>query len=223
VTCHDSLTWCPGHYATKQSFVTMYPRLRVVRVNALRGAGVGPVEIASQARNDCFMRTVIARSAFRDEAIAGRMLPRLRVVRVSALRGAGVGSVGIASQARNDCFMRTVIARSAFRDPAVSLTGDGRSRWVARPVYLPDLNISASRCYDAVMRTTLTLDADVLQAARSLARARSISLGAAVSELARRGIERDRLEARGALPHFHVPAGATAITLEDVKRVEDEA
>jgi len=73
------------------------------------------------------------------------------------------------------------------------------------------------------MRTTLTLDADILQAAKSLARARAISLGAAVSELARRGLEQERLGARGTLPHFHVPPGAKPITLEDVKRVEDEA
>lgn len=38
------------------------------------------------------------------------------------------------------------------------------------------------------MRTTLELDDSVVAAARSLARARRISLGAAVSELARRGM-----------------------------------
>lgn len=38
------------------------------------------------------------------------------------------------------------------------------------------------------MRTTLEIDDTVLAAARSLARARGISIGAAVSELARRGI-----------------------------------
>ena len=38
------------------------------------------------------------------------------------------------------------------------------------------------------MRTTLDLDQSVLVAARALARDESISLGAAVSELARRGL-----------------------------------
>ena len=38
------------------------------------------------------------------------------------------------------------------------------------------------------MRTTLELDDAVLAAARSLARSRGMSLGAAVSELARRGL-----------------------------------
>ena len=38
------------------------------------------------------------------------------------------------------------------------------------------------------MRTTLDLDDTVLAAARSLARAKGVSIGAAVSELARRGL-----------------------------------
>jgi hypothetical protein len=73
------------------------------------------------------------------------------------------------------------------------------------------------------MRTTLTLDPDVLQAARSLARAQDISIGAAVSQLARRGLKQERPEAPSGLPRFHVPPEARVITLEDVKRVEDEA
>ncbi len=39
------------------------------------------------------------------------------------------------------------------------------------------------------MRTTVDLDDTVLAAARSLARARGITLGAAISELARRGLQ----------------------------------
>lgn len=72
------------------------------------------------------------------------------------------------------------------------------------------------------MRTTVTLDSDVLRAARSLARSRSISLGAAISELARRGLEQQRPVSEGAFPHFRVPAGARPITLEDVQQLEDE-
>lgn len=41
------------------------------------------------------------------------------------------------------------------------------------------------------MRTTLDVDDTVLAAARSLARSRGISLGQAVSELARRGLAAD--------------------------------
>lgn len=73
------------------------------------------------------------------------------------------------------------------------------------------------------MRTTLSLDPDILQAARSLSRARSISIGAAVSQLARRGLEVERGGATDGMPHFPVPPGARVFTLDDVKRIEDEA
>jgi hypothetical protein len=73
------------------------------------------------------------------------------------------------------------------------------------------------------MRTTLTLDDDVLRAARSLARARALSLGAAVSELARTGLLQRRTSAEpAAFPAFDVPADAPTITLEDVRALEDE-
>jgi len=63
-----------------------------------------------------------------------------------------------------------------------------------------------------------------MRAARSLARTRSISLGAALSELARRGLQQERnVAGSGGFPLFHVSPGARAITLEDVKRMEDEA
>jgi hypothetical protein len=76
------------------------------------------------------------------------------------------------------------------------------------------------------MRTTLTIDDDLLAAARSLAQARSESLGKAISDLARRGLEatpRVRPNAGGSgFPVFSVPKGARPITLEDVRRAEDE-
>lgn len=76
------------------------------------------------------------------------------------------------------------------------------------------------------MRTTLTIDDDLMAAARSLARAKSESLGKAISELARRGLNatpRVRRSPRGSgFPVFSVPKGAHPITLEDVRRAEDE-
>lgn len=72
------------------------------------------------------------------------------------------------------------------------------------------------------MRTTLTLDDDIVRAARSLARARELSLGAAVSELARRGLDHTRDVAVDDFPTFRVSPNARPITLEDVKRLEDE-
>lgn len=73
------------------------------------------------------------------------------------------------------------------------------------------------------MRTTLTIDDDMMLAARSLARARSISLGAAVSELMRQGLQQRSVTAvEDGFPVFRVPENARPITLEDVKKIEDE-
>jgi hypothetical protein len=72
------------------------------------------------------------------------------------------------------------------------------------------------------MRTTLSLDEDILRAAKSLAQAQAISLGAAVSELARRGLQRSRPAGTDDFPVFRVSPNARAITLEDVKSLEDE-
>ena len=74
------------------------------------------------------------------------------------------------------------------------------------------------------MRTTVNLDDDVLRAARSLAHARSISLGAALSELVRTALTTTRAaKTRNGFPVFQVPQDAPPITLEDVKRWEDDA
>jgi hypothetical protein len=73
------------------------------------------------------------------------------------------------------------------------------------------------------MRTTIVLDDDILRAARSVANAKAVSLGRAVSELAREGLLRRKTDvARDGLPVFAVPDGARPITLEDVKRAEDK-
>lgn len=74
------------------------------------------------------------------------------------------------------------------------------------------------------MRTTLDLDDDVLAAARRIAAARSKSLGRVVSELARRGLEtRPKIATTRGFPVFHVPKTARPLTLEDVRRDEDDA
>lgn len=73
------------------------------------------------------------------------------------------------------------------------------------------------------MRTTLDLDPEILSAARQIAAARSISIGKAISELARRGLEaRAQRNARQGFPVFRVPASARPLTLEDIQRDEDE-
>lgn len=74
------------------------------------------------------------------------------------------------------------------------------------------------------MRTTVAIDDDVLEAARKLAAARDQSLGKVVSDLMRRGLAvRTSYPAEDdAFPTFEVREDSPPITLEDVKRDEDE-
>jgi hypothetical protein len=73
------------------------------------------------------------------------------------------------------------------------------------------------------MRTTVDVDDDVLTAARSLARAQGRSIGAVLSDLARRGLS-DSLEVRGDddFPVFAVPADGRPITSEMVRAAQDD-
>jgi hypothetical protein len=62
------------------------------------------------------------------------------------------------------------------------------------------------------VRTTLTIDQDVFEAAQSLARASGQRLGQIVSELARRGLrDRARAESPDGIPTFTVPVDAPII------------
>jgi hypothetical protein len=73
------------------------------------------------------------------------------------------------------------------------------------------------------MRTTLSLDDDVFQLARTYAESRSVGLGKAVSELIRRGIAAP-MQTR-VVNGFHVvvlPPDSPAVTSEDVRRLQEE-
>jgi hypothetical protein len=73
------------------------------------------------------------------------------------------------------------------------------------------------------MRTTLTVDDDVLQAARILAESKRVSVGKAISDLARKGLRADsNRKKRNSFPLFSVPSDARTIGLEDVRKIEDE-
>lgn len=76
------------------------------------------------------------------------------------------------------------------------------------------------------MRTTLSIDDDLLAAAKALARDSSQSLGKIVSKLMRRGLNAtprvSRRHSASGFPVFSVPRGAYPITLEDIRRAEDE-
>ena len=68
------------------------------------------------------------------------------------------------------------------------------------------------------MRTTLDIETDVLNAAKALAVARGVSVGAALSELARRGVAaRMPLSARNGFPVFQVPVGAPGFGPDEVR------
>jgi hypothetical protein len=75
------------------------------------------------------------------------------------------------------------------------------------------------------VRTTLSLDDEALAAARELAATRKQTLGQVVSDLMRRGLmARTRYPAKeDGFPVFLVAEDSPPITLEDVKRYEDEA
>ncbi|MGB9464829.1 MAG: hypothetical protein WBR10_06925 [Candidatus Acidiferrum sp.] len=73
------------------------------------------------------------------------------------------------------------------------------------------------------MRTTLSLDDDVLQEVKAYAKSRDVAIGKAVSDLVRRGL-RAPLRTR-VVNGFHVadlPPGSAPVTSEDVDRLQDE-
>jgi hypothetical protein len=73
------------------------------------------------------------------------------------------------------------------------------------------------------VRTTITLDDDVYEAAQSLSKASGQSLSAVLSQLARRGLSAQRdFAARNDLPVFKVPANAPLIPSNRVRRLDSE-
>ncbi|MDE2823466.1 MAG: antitoxin [Chloroflexota bacterium] len=73
------------------------------------------------------------------------------------------------------------------------------------------------------MRTTVTIDDDVLAVARALAERKGSSLGGALSELARRGFKSELTHSDVADgTTFPAPADAEPITSEDVYRSLDD-
>lgn len=74
-----------------------------------------------------------------------------------------------------------------------------------------------------VMRTTLTIDDDVLVAAKQFAAARGITVGEALSQLARASlVERQRHATRNGVVLLPAPPGAVAATLDAVNALRDE-
>jgi hypothetical protein len=73
------------------------------------------------------------------------------------------------------------------------------------------------------MRTTLTIDDDIIRIARSLAQETNQSVGAVVSRLARRGLKAQGYDVDNlGLPLFEVSENAPVFGPEEVARGEDE-
>jgi hypothetical protein len=75
----------------------------------------------------------------------------------------------------------------------------------------------------AAMRTTLTLDDDILELAARQAKLRGVSLGKTVSDLLRKGLNASTpAQDKGGLVVFHLPADSPKVTTDDVRRIEAE-
>lgn len=75
------------------------------------------------------------------------------------------------------------------------------------------------------MRTTLSIDDDILAAARALAEAGGRSLGEVISDLARKGLRPAPpapASHRNGIPLMPIRAGSSSATLELVNRLRDE-
>ena len=73
------------------------------------------------------------------------------------------------------------------------------------------------------MRTTLDLEEDILSAAKEIARQRGITVGKALSDLARQALTRQVSGAtRDGLPLFPIQPDAGVVTLELVNHLRDE-
>ena len=74
------------------------------------------------------------------------------------------------------------------------------------------------------MRTTLTIDDDVLAAAKQFADSRGLTLGEALSQLARATLtERRRHDTRNGIVLLPAPAEARQATLDDVNALRDDS
>ena len=76
-----------------------------------------------------------------------------------------------------------------------------------------------------IMRTTLDIDEDVLEAAKELAAARRTTAGKALSDLARRGLAppaEQQPSVRNGVPLLPPRPGSRPVTMEEVNRLRDE-
>ena len=87
------------------------------------------------------------------------------------------------------------------------------------------VDILTSAYQTGIVRTTVTLDDDVYQAALHLARSSGERLGKVLSELARRGLAAPVAPSKRSsrrFPTFEVPPGAPVIPASRIERALDE-
>jgi CTP:molybdopterin cytidylyltransferase MocA len=73
------------------------------------------------------------------------------------------------------------------------------------------------------MRTTLTLDDDLVEVVTRQAKLRGVSLGKTVSDLVRRGLSASTpSREKNGLVVFQLPADSPTVTTEEVRRIETE-
>jgi hypothetical protein len=86
-----------------------------------------------------------------------------------------------------------------------------------------EIDIKPSIQHLSAMRTTLTLDDGILELAARQAKARGLSLGKAVSDLVRRGLNAPTPTTdKDGLVVFQLPADSPEVTTDDVRRIEAE-
>jgi len=101
----------------------------------------------------------------------------------------------------------------------------GRSMCFRRAARGLLVDISVSVYQTEGMRTTVTLDNDVYEAAIHLSHASGERLGKVLSTLARRGLKPEGAAARGSkrrFPVFDIPANAPVIPASRIQRIIDE-
>jgi hypothetical protein len=73
------------------------------------------------------------------------------------------------------------------------------------------------------MRTTLTLDDDLIDVVTRQAKLRGVSLGRTVSDLVRRGLNAPTpSQDKNGLVVFHLPAVSPTVTTAEIRRIEAE-
>lgn len=90
-------------------------------------------------------------------------------------------------------------------------------------MHIASLDIKQDQRHRFTMRTTLTLDDDILKLAARQAKLRGVSLGKAVSDLLRKGLNASTpARDKDGVVVFDLPADSPKVTTDDVRRIEAE-